>query len=241
MMGGVETLKVPRLAVPLILLQRPMLQRHQRASARLGIPLSLKIGIESILRHRAVRYEFAELMEEEYQSIRTQLPVGPTRVLDIGCGLAAIDALLFMHYGRRSDLQFFLLDRSEWTRPPRYGFSTRAEFYTSLEVATELLRANGVGLASVHQVEVAETAPCSLPAADLIISLASWGFHYPVSTYLEPVWNAMEDGGTLILDIRAGLGEEQALARRFTDIQAICELWEGKAIRYRVKKGHSLA
>ncbi len=229
-------LRVPADALPLILLQRPMLQWRQPTAARLGIPLSPKIRIEAFVRRRVLRRQFAEMMAQEYRSIRAQLPSRPTRILDVGCGVAAIDALLFMHYGRRSDLQFFLLDRSELFDLPRYGFSTRREFYNSLSVAERLLRANGIDTARVHLLEAPKEPPLSLPAVDLVVSLASWGFHYPVSTYLEPAWNALAPGGTLILDIRAGLGEEHVLASRFTDIQALCEPWEGKATRYCARK-----
>jgi SAM-dependent methyltransferase len=236
-----EELRVPADALPLILLQRPMLQWRQPTAERLGIPLSPKIRIEAVVRRRAIRRQFAEMMAQEYRSIRAQLPARPTRILDVGCGVAAIDALLFMHYGRSSDLEFFLLDRTELIRRPRYGFSTRVEFYNSLAVATQLLHVNGISPGRVDVVEVPHEPLLSLPAADLIVSLASWGFHYPVSTYLEQAWNALAAGGTLILDIRAGVGEERVLASRFTDIQPICELWEGKATRYCARKGSPLA
>ncbi len=230
-------LKVPVRALPLILLQRPMLQRLQSRAMRLGIPLSWRLTLETLLRSRAVEEDFIEMMQCEYESIRAELPAAPTRILDIGCGVAAIDALLFRHYSGRSDLEFILLDRSELAGPPRYGFSTRREFYNSLSVARTLLRTNGVSLARVHTLEAPDANPCRLPAADLIVSLASWGFHYPVSTYLEPTWNALSVGGVLILDVRAGLGEEEVLADRFPDAHPLCKVFEGKATRYAARKG----
>lgn len=37
---------------------------------------------------------------------------------------------------------------------------------------------------------------------DLVISLVSWGFHFPVSTYLDQVHDLLREGGRLILDLR---------------------------------------
>src|SRR5690606_38151004 len=54
-----------------------------------------------------------------------------------------------------------------------------------------------------------------LPPVDSVVSLISWGWHYPVSTYLEPVRSALPPGGRLILHIRPRTGGEEELRRYF--------------------------
>lgn len=203
--------------------------------------MPVKVAVESLIRRRAIRRQFRELMTEELVSLRPLLPRTVARVLDVGCGVGGIDALLFQHYGRDRTIHFFLLDRTELPRPPRYGFSDGSEFYNSLEVAKHLLCANGVAEANVHPIRAAEAGPVSLPEVDLVISLASWGFHYPVSVYLDPVWRALAPGGVVILDVRTGLGEEEFLANRFDDARPVCVLWDGRARRYCARKGPSHA
>jgi SAM-dependent methyltransferase len=230
-------LAVPAAAVRYILLQRPMLQRFQPTAEKLGVSVPVKVAVESLIRRGAIRRQFRELMAEEYVSLQPCLPRVATRVLDIGCGVAGIDALLFRHFGQDPNMHFFLLDRTELPRPPCYGFSNGGEFYNSLDVAKQLLCANGVAEANVHAIRAAEAGPVSLPAVDLVISLASWGFHYPVSVYLDPVWRALAPGGAVILDIRTGLGEEELVANRFDDVRPVCVLWDGKARRYCARRG----
>jgi len=70
----------------------------------------------------------------------------------------------------------------------------------------------------------------------MVISIASWGFHYPLSTYLDQVEQALAPGGRLILDLRRHQGQEQELAHRFEDCECIGSAWNDKAGRYRVSK-----
>lgn len=44
----------------------------------------------------------------------------------------------------------------------------------------------------------------ALKTVDLVFSLVSWGYHYPVTDYLEDACALLRPGGTLILDVRTG-------------------------------------
>ena len=46
----------------------------------------------------------------------------------------------------------------------------------------------------------------ALGAFDLVISLASCGFHYPVGTYQDLFSRQISPGGGIVLDIRKGSG-----------------------------------
>lgn len=56
---------------------------------------------------------------------------------------------------------------------------------------------------------------------DLIISLLSWGFHYPIETYLEKAKKIKN--GILILDIRNGTDQIETLKDNFNTIKVIEE------------------
>ena len=72
---------------------------------------------------------------------------------------------------------------------------------------------------------------------DVVISIISWGFHYPVSTYLEDVHEALVPGGVAILDIRNGTDGVAALRRRF-HVEQIDGPSRGKSHRYLATRLH---
>jgi len=47
----------------------------------------------------------------------------------------------------------------------------------------------------------------------LVISTLSWGFHYPISTYIKSVFNLLNDKGLLILDLRKGETSNEELRK----------------------------
>jgi SAM-dependent methyltransferase len=175
-------------------------------------------------------------MEYDYASLSGFLPVSAGRILDIGCGLAAIDVYLYRHYRNGPPPELFLLDRTELTGMPRYGLKTNGEFYNSLAVARRVLSRNGI---PKDQVKIfAATADYSLPDCefDLVVSLASWGFHYPVETYLDSVWRRLRPGGRIVIDVRTDSGGEKTLAKYFSRLQVLARPLEGKAIRFGAEK-----
>ncbi|MGH9178411.1 MAG: hypothetical protein ACRD0N_07645 [Acidimicrobiales bacterium] len=179
---------------------------------------------ESRLRRRAVKHGFGQGIAADLDSIRGVLPERCTRILDIGCGVAAIDALLHRLYlSRGSVAQSFLLDRSELPSAIAYGYRATSSFYNSLEVAVELLMANGVERSQVHLLEPRPEAIQAIQPVDLTVSLISWGFHYPVATYLDAVAEATRPGGTVVLDVRKGTGGEHEIERAFGHVEALFE------------------
>ncbi len=125
--------------------------------------------------------DFGGSMRQDYQEILPYLPAKVDTILDIGCGLAGVDVLLKRHY---PEAQLWLLD-SDGARPPpgltlapHAGWNKVMEPFSSRRVADELLALNGVKADRWIDVGTKEAL-----VADLVISLASWGFHYPLSSY----------------------------------------------------------
>jgi len=192
------------------------------------------VALEAAFRKRSVRRLFNEDMIAEYEIIKAHLPNNCSKILDIGCGVAGIDILLHRHYACDGNLAFYLLDKTIVDKKVYYLFEKEGSFYNSLELAKEILVKNGIPKENIHLLEVpSDYKIYTEPGFDLVISLLSWGFHYPVSTYLEQVYDLLREGGYLIIDIRRGSGGEKELGQRFKSVEII---WKDKALRVLAKK-----
>ncbi len=65
---------------------------------------------------------------------------------------------------------------------------------------------------------------------DVVISLLAWGFHFPVSTYLDWVCSCLAAGGRLIMDVRRGTDGMKPLAARFSKLSVISETAKAQRI-----------
>jgi SAM-dependent methyltransferase len=172
-------------------------------------------------------------MYREFETIRSYLPDTASSILDIGCGIAGVDILLHQHYLAYNDClkEITLLDK-EGQSDIYYNFEQEGAYYNSLTLAEKFLRMNGV----TTQISVVDILKSSFPSGtfDVIISLISWGFHYPVSTYLDVVYDNMAENGILILDVRKNQNQEVLLTSKFETVKVIHDI--GKAQRFLVKK-----
>ena len=220
-------LEVPDAAVRYILYQRTNYLHFTNTAAYKALhklfPQSsykLAVGLESRLRAAQTKERYAESMRSEYESLRAFLPSTCRTVLDIGCGVAGIDPFIARHY--QNPVDFYLLDKTTTDREILYGFRARASFYNSLSVAQELLALNAIPEERIHPVTAnsADSIPVD-EKIDLAISLLAWGFHFPVSTYLDQVHSLLSDEGLLILDIQKDTDGIQELRIKFGTVDVI--------------------
>jgi SAM-dependent methyltransferase len=159
----------------------------------------------------------------EYLSIAEFLPEPCTSILDIGCGVAGIDVLLNYHY-KANQPKFFLLDKTHIEKSVWYGFKTKGAFYNSLDTAKDLLVQNNVPESFIHMVDATENNDINIDCrVDLVISLLSWGFHYPIDTYLEKVLKLLMKSGVLILDVRKNTNGIDLLSDVFSNVDVILD------------------
>jgi SAM-dependent methyltransferase len=160
-------------------------------------------------------------MRDEYNSIKHVLPNSCSTVLDIGCGVAGIDVFIERHYSGQAP-DFYLLDKSRVEQSVFYMFHEQAAFYNSLNVAGETLHANGISNGRIHLIEATDRNEIGMGApVDLALSLLSWGFHYPVATYVERVHELLSEHGVVILDVRKGTDDIEVLRRTFGRVDII--------------------
>ncbi len=178
------------------------------------------VPVEARFRKHCVKELFNEDIAREYESIRPALPEQCSAILDVGCGIGGIDVMLNRHYAE-SRPTFFLLDKTQ-VDSVYYGFKSKGAFYNSLDVAKEVLIANGVAGEKIELVQATEHNRIEIEGpVDLVISLISWGFHYPVETYLDRVHELLRPGGHLILDVRKGTNGEATIRHKFASVREI--------------------
>ncbi|GAB4200535.1 MAG: hypothetical protein OHK0022_21740 [Roseiflexaceae bacterium] len=237
-----EQLAIPDAAIRYILFQRtaylrfpitPLYRWLQRfLSGRFPLPIySLLVAVESRIGLARTKALYQADMQREYTTLCWALPPRCEAVLDIGCGVAGIDVLLQRHYAGQP-LDFYLLDKTAVDSSVYYLFNPRGSFYNSLAVAADLLACNGIARKRIHLLEADEQGTLALERpVDLVISLLSWGFHYPVATYLARVTRLLRPGGALILDLRRDTDGLDQLQRAFVRIDVLEETGKYRRVR----------
>ena len=136
--------------------------------------------------------QYSAELELTFSQIKSVVKTPPRRVLDIGCGMAGIDVLIGREW---PECELHLLDKDGVSPVINVGYHDKADdfsHYHSFDAALALLAANDInnricGYQYMPSIEF-----------DLVISLLSWGFHYPLTTY------APRCTGPIIVDARKG-------------------------------------
>ena len=184
---------------------------------------NLVVAIESRFGAARVKALYQADIYNEYQSFKNWLPPSCTTVLDIGCGVAGIDVFLYRHYAAQHP-RLYLLDQTRIEKNVFYLFNTQGAFYNSLDVARRLLIDNSVPDQHIHLIEANSQNTIAVESKiDLVVSLLSWGFHYPVGTYAQQVHAVLNDAGSIILDVRKGTSGLDTLQQIFRQVEVIME------------------
>lgn len=147
--------------------------------------------------------KYYEDLKAEYKQMKKYLPESVDNIIDIGCGLGGINLFIHEHYDQ--DIAHHLLDRNEQT-DIYYMFNQDPVAYNSLKTTVSFLRKNGANIDKLNPINItAESYPSEINF-ELVISLLSWGFHYPIETYLNNVKQSMVSNGCIIIDVRNSSG-----------------------------------
>lgn len=149
----------------------------------------------------------AEELFKTYEGFAQFLPTKKApSVLDIGAGMGGIDVFISRHYEGKAKLM--LLDKNGKSEHINAGFhNSAADFshYCDFAAATDLLVANGVKHFEFYDAKNGFNFDKKF---DVVISLLSWGFHYPIDTYAPK----LAKGAVIIADVRKGTNGEELLA-----------------------------
>ena len=146
--------------------------------------------------------------------ISNEIETAPRTAFDMGGGLGGVSVCLSKTW---PECHFTVADYDYTDKTKRtcsYDITGTFAAYNSLSATKEMLDVNGVNG------EVADLAamPKTISRYDLIFSVLSWGFHYPVSTYAG--WSALF-GKTLIIDCRHGTGARYSLLKHWDNVELI--------------------
>lgn len=138
------------------------------------------------------------------------------KILDIGGGLGGVHVYILQMV---PSWKICLVDK-DGDHGSKTGWHDHADAfgcYNSFDETRKFLTVNGV---SHKQVELLYKIPQT--GFDLVTSFLSWGFHYPVKTYIEDVRRLSNN---LIIDIRNETGGEEDLRESYTSVN---EIFRGK-------------
>lgn len=223
-------MKIDNKAIPFILRQRTQYIRKSNLHKIVArfIRLYDNRNFESMLKanlflsKNGIKKEYHKDMVSEYESIKNELPITIENVLDIGSGIAGLDVLISTHY--KNKIEICLLDKSSIDKDLHYGFEKRGSFYNSLSLAKKVLVNNGTPENNIFLQEATDDNAINFNKKfDLIISIISWGFHYPVDTYLDEVFNKLNVGGILIIDVRKESNGQEQLVNKFGNCKIVKE------------------
>ena len=174
-----------------------------------------------------IKADYVDDIAWDYNSIKKHIPEKAESILDIGCGVGLINVFLYALYDQPV---LHLLDKTEVGGQIYYGMADRTPYYNSLQVTAKTMLDNDILCSNVICLEANEQFKIKAPnkSMDLITSFISWGFHYPVHTYIDDVIRVLKPGGVLIMDLRDKT-DVNLLTDRFNRVDIICQ--KNKATR----------
>jgi len=218
---------VPREAIYFLLLQRsqyrwqPLYRLFSLVGAGSFYKQRVTRSAVEARRARVIGRRYQEDVDRTLDLVREHLPSRIEAAVDVGGGIGGLCLALWRRHHDTLE-KLFLLDRTEVTPTYYTGFRKEAAFYNSLDVARRFLVENGVPARVVRTVDAAEE-PFPDGPLDLVISTLAWGFHFPVSTYVEEARRALTPGGAVILHVRKDTDGEEVLGRHFREVRRIRE------------------
>ena len=161
-----------------------------------------------------------KLFYKEFETFKKYLPNSVENIMDIGCGLGIINIYLNEFFEKKP--VFFLLDKNKVDRKITYGFSSNYESYNDLNETKNILLDNNIDTSCMYLFDV-EKQFVITKKMDLVISLKSMGYHYPINTYIELLRNCCTKDTVFIFDIGDNQYDENYLKTIFEDIKIIYE------------------
>ena len=161
-----------------------------------------------------------ELFQKEIELIKNYLPKKAENIMDIGCGLGIINIFLNKIYNNQPN--FFLLDKNRIDKVIKYGFSSDYESYNDLRETRNLLINNDIKPSSINTLDVEKNFKIDAKI-DIVISLKSMGYHYPIDQYLRLFQTCCDENTSFIFDVSEGYYNESLFKKHFESVDIIYE------------------
>jgi hypothetical protein len=121
-------------------------------------------------------------------------------ILDIGSGNSLIDLAICLTFPEKN-FKFILVDDSDtFLKSKNYKFYDDHNYktYNNWSLVDKAIEQNG--FVKENFIFKSPNDEWAESKVDLILSTASWGWHYPIDTYLDKVSNIIKDGGHIYIN-----------------------------------------
>lgn len=173
--------------------------------------------------------------------IFSNLPAGST-IVDVGAGNSIVDMFVELAYPEKN-FNYVLIDSHtlEFNEPLvhqvhncQHSFDNNYVTYNNWDFVRQSINLNSLDENKFRFCDPSNVA--SIPGCDAVISLASWGWHYPIDTYLAMLHSKLNSGGYLylspVLNANDALGKVNDLFGRPNRLNTL----EFNASRYQEKE-----
>lgn len=140
--------------------------------------------------------------KEQFRLLDSCLNIIPRNILDIGCGFARESE----YFQKKYNCDLFLLDgnfdnSADAKREYKYGKVDNFRFYNKIDDLKENWNNRNMRYTFVDANDIKLDKNIKF---DLIYSIKSCGFHYPLDTYYKLIKNHSHANTKLVFDIRQG-------------------------------------
>ena len=204
----------------LILLQRTNLisEKQRIIRKKFGRFLFTNFFVNFFNSQKEIENKINDEFLKEFNSIKKYLPKSSKNILDIGCGLGVINIFLNEYYSKKSN--FTLIDKNYVDKKVVYGFKNNSESYNKLEITKDFLILNGFKTKQFQLVN-ADQNFVTKKKYELIISLLSMGYHYPIENYIDIIKKVSTKNTKVIFDLSMEYNELNKVKKYFNTIVII--------------------
>lgn len=202
------------------LIPRPLklLREVNRLASKSGLDPNVYIGglrVYSRFRGRRIEMQYALLMAQLASRLRPYVPEQVSTLLDIDSGIGALH--VYLDRVASSSRNYVLLDNTRISSSIWYGMESESAFCNSLDLARDVLAANGIDEQRIATISATPDSRIELNSGsvDCVVSSIAWGFHFPIETYLDEVLRVIRRNGVLLIDVRNGTDGRAKLEEHF--------------------------
>ena len=154
----------------------------------------------------------------EFNQIINFLPKDVNYILDIGSGLGIIDIYLNNHFNNIP--KFTLIDKTRLEKKVSYGFDSQGQFYNNFDLTLDFLKDNGIDRERINLIDV-DSKEAVDKNFDIVISLLSMGYHYPINQYLDILTKHTHKNTIFIFDIADEYNNFDLISKMFESVRVI--------------------
>ena len=154
----------------------------------------------------------------EFNELINFLPSKINNVVDIGSGLGIINIFLEKHFTNK--INFTLIDKNRIEKKVTYGFCTEGQFYNNFSLTADFLKNNGINM---NQIKLIDSDDKNIinNKFDLVISLLSMGYHYPINQYLSFLKKNTHINTIFIFDVAFENEEINIISQLFKNVETV--------------------